>query len=239
MRIAIGDVHGHYDALTRLLSRLGDEGIDFGRDQLVFLGDLVDGGCETRQVIELVMELEQRYPQTVALLGNHEDLLLNAYDDPGEWLLWYTQGGRETLNSYVPERVPRDADPWARWQEHELRHFTQPAMANLIPAEHIAWLRARPLMHETASFIFVHGGVNPRCATPADTSRQDMLWIRNPFIHSDRDWGKRVIFGHTYQRNGPLVMPNKIGIDTMARSGGFLTAAVLDDAAPGEVRFSR
>lgn len=214
MIAAIADIHGQLDALCRLLAHLKSGGIEFARDQLVFLGDYVDGGPDSRRVVDLLIDLEQEHPHWIFLLGNHEDMLLNALADPREWQNWYNQGGRATLQSYAHE-------PGGR--------FTHPAMANLIPTNHIEWMRSRPLIFETKSFIFVHGGLDPDVADVRDNTRETLLWIREPFVFSRRNWGKRIIFGHTHFPK-PLVMPNKIGIDAGDRREGELFGAILKDS---------
>lgn len=214
--VAIGDIHGYWDSLTALYVALDRYGLDCNRDTVVFLGDYVDGGPNTRQVVSDLRALQQTYPHWVFLKGNHEDMLLQTVGNNSmdTWANWYHQGGEQTLDSYRP--WPKDANPC--YPE------------DIIPAGHLDWLRERPLIHETKSFIFVHGGLAP--GLPLDgNGEQTLLWMREPFISSTYDWGKRVIFGHTYTPE-PLVMPNKIGIDTMHRGGGRLSAVVLDDDDP-------
>ena len=217
--VAIGDIHGDAAALHDLLRRLAARGLHPGRDTVIFLGDLIDRGPASREVVETVMALAAAHPHWVVLQGNHEEQMLTAGTDPATWAVWSAQGGVETLRSYDP-------DPPFRYGPGDI--------ARLIPAAHREWLAARPSIHETASFIFVHAGLDPRLPLAANPERT-LRWIRQEFIASPRDWGKRVIFGHTRQR-APLLLPNKIGIDTLL-SGGCLTAAILRDDAPHAVEF--
>jgi serine/threonine protein phosphatase 1 len=208
---AIGDIHGHFQELQGLLNQLEQSGMHPGRDKVVFLGDYVDGGPHTCQVLDLLMDLARANLHWVFLLGNHEQMWLDAYDDKGEpteeFDTWFYQGGSRTRDSYRTE-----ADMDARWREHR------------------AWVASLPLYHESDRFIFVHAGLRPPLP-PEANAKFDLLWIREEFIFSSHDWGKIVVFGHTPVRE-PLVAFNKIGIDTMPRDSGKLTAVELSDEEP-------
>lgn len=210
MIVAIGDIHGYQPALTTLMAKVVDR-INPNRDTVIFLGDYVDGGGLVRELVAQLRGYQERYPHWIFLLGNHEQMLLDAIDTPNDqiaYLSWYTQGGAQTLASYPNQRICEND---------------------------VAWIRSLSLWHETACFYFVHAGVIPgKC--PGDCARDDLLWIRGPFLESDYCWGKRVIHGHTYTAT-PQVRPNRININTMNRGGGTLTAVLLDDAAPDQHEF--
>ncbi|CAN5378762.1 metallophosphoesterase family protein [soil metagenome] len=219
---AIGDIHGHFNELFGLMHHLiNDADLRPERDTVVFLGDYVDGGPDTRKVIAWCMEMSHRYPHWVFLKGNHSDMMLDAlrYNSRiyGSYDLWWGQGGRETAMSYLPT----DASAYDR-------SIMQPL--DYIPQAHLDWLEERPLYHETDRHIFVHAGLRPGIPL-AEQSREDMLWIRESFIESDYDFGKRVVFGHTVMPE-PLVMPNKIGIDLMYHNAGWLCAVELSGDEP-------
>src|SRR4051794_12546807 len=129
---AFSDIHGCYDELMALVARLP---LEPERDRVVFLGDYVDRGPNSRAVVEQVMDWEARYPHWVFLQGNHEDEMLKALRDGGRgdgWFdHWYGQGGRETLRSYLPQG-------WNRFQRHRF------PVGDVIPEAHLAWLAARP-----------------------------------------------------------------------------------------------
>lgn len=228
MYIAIGDIHGEYDKLVDLMEQELRPNYPFEDHTYVFLGDFVDGGRDTRDVIETLIAWEKKYPHWVFLKGNHEDLMLNALGIPticetyikqGDYYLWWCQGGRETHQSYL-----------ATLRAH---NGITPYEASLIPPEraipvtHINWLRNLKLYHETENHIFVHAGLKPGFTRLELMMNQDFLWIRDEFIDSDFDWGKMVVFGHT-AFDDPIVMDNKIGIDTMRHGHGHITAVVLD-----------
>jgi serine/threonine protein phosphatase 1 len=226
---AVGDIHGHHAELMALMATLrADAGLQPERDTVVFLGDYVDGGPETRAVLTQLMAWQRQCPHWRFLKGNHEDLMLDAlvyhFRTYGDYYIWWNQGGRATAHSYLP--------PEASAYE---RSIMQPR--EFIPPDHLDWINALPLTHEQHGYIFVHAGFRPRIGLPGQRER-DMLWIRDEFILSEWDFdGRRVVFGHTPFPE-PVVLPNKIGIDTLFHGFGRITAAELDTMDPyAEPRF--
>jgi serine/threonine protein phosphatase 1 len=231
---AVGDVHGCWDKLSRLLDLIS-ESFDPDRDQLVFLGDYIDRGRLSRQVIDRLLEIREELPETVFLRGNHEQLMLTGRDlsVPSEhragvrekWAqaglhlgdIWLSQGGRETLMSYMGDDYYEGLREWWTW----------------VPDEHWEFLEETELEFQTERFHFVHAGICPQgYRWEADLVAEDpRLWIREPFIESRQDFGRVVVFGHTPMTQ-PLIESNKLGIDTGAVFGGKLTCAVLDDETP-------
>ena len=223
--IAISDVHGHYDELMKLMDKTVQEwGVDFARDTFIFLGDYVDGGYKTRQVLAKMMKWQKMYPHWIFLKGNHEDMMVNAsksrpFQDTFE--LWYTQGGKATSLSYVPK-------------SEQYKYLQDRGAHTFIYKTHLDWIDSLPTWTDAMGYVFVHGGIDPKLGT--ETPANEMMWIREPFISSKKDFGFKVIFGHTiFPHNDPskhlqpLVMKNKIGIDTMAHNNGKLTALLLPD----------
>jgi serine/threonine protein phosphatase 1 len=212
---AIGDIHGHHWKLVQLLAALPllDE------DRLVFIGDYIDRGPESRQVIELLIELRRTRPDTVFLRGNHEEMMLQAKKwkhDFARTALWMGNGGSETMDSY-----PRTARGWIE----------------RIPIEHWEFLEATTLEFWLGPYLFVHAGILPPGAKwPYDDDPR--LWVREEFVNYRGNLGATVIFGHTPQKSGrPLRMDNKIGIDTASAYGGPLTAVALDESGENEPKF--
>ena len=200
---AIGDIHGCFDQLKTLVEKIP---IDFSRDTLLFIGDYIDRGPHSAEVVDYLIQLKKRVKEVIFLKGNHEDMLdkfLNG-DDRFTYLL---NGGQQTLDSYLKKPVQPESFP--------------------IPPDHVEFFKSLRLYYETDEFIFVHAGLRPR--TPLETqSTEDLLWIRDNFISTKYDFGKRVIFGHTPLKK-PLVEPNKIGIDTGAVYGNALTCVQLPE----------
>ena len=200
---AIGDIHGCYDRLKTLMDKIP---IDLSRDTLVFIGDYIDRGPNSVEVVEYLMKLKKRVPEVIFLKGNHEDML-DKFITGADRFTYLLNGGQQTLDSYLTKPVQSDFYP--------------------IPPDHMDFFKSLRLFYETEEFIFVHAGLRPR--VPLESQKpQDMLWIRDKFISTRHDYGKRVIFGHTPLKK-PLVEPNKIGIDTGAVYGNALTCVQLPD----------
>lgn len=190
--LAVGDIHGCLDPLRQLLAKVapGPE------DQVVFLGDYIDRGPDSRGVIDYLLEFRARWPQTVFLKGNHEAMLLD-YLAGRERLRYLLNGGESTLYNYREKEGLQ------------------------IPTEHLQFLQGLRLYFETEHFIFAHAGLRPE--VPVQNQREeDLLWIREDFLNSDYRWGKTVVFGHTPLRK-PRLIDDRIGLDTGAVYGRTLT----------------
>lgn len=213
---AIGDIHGCYQELMALYKQLLVAGLQPKKDTVVFIGDYMDRGPESKKVIDQLIEWHKQYPHWVFLYGNHEDIFKNwieggqKYQEDVRWSCFIYNGGVETLKSYK----------------------MQEAVKSLIPKEHLDFIfNETSLVYETDKYIFVHGGLLP-CITikkikqsiknkeTRETITNALLWARDDFIDSDYDWGKKIIFGHTPASKdrwgtmgNPIVMNNKIGID--------------------------
>jgi serine/threonine protein phosphatase 1 len=208
---AIGDVHGALHKLQRLYARCEDHAE--GRPhRYVFLGDYIDRGSHSADVIRFLIALQAEMPgNVVALTGNHEALLLDIIDGEDvsveDWL--WQGGGAATLQSYGVEK------------------------ASELPRDHIDWLRTLPLTYDDGRRFFVHAGVNPQMPLDAQDA-YDLIWIREPFLSSTRDYGRLIVHGHTpLDGDAPDLRDNRLNLDTGAVFGGPLTAAVFsDDATP-------
>jgi serine/threonine protein phosphatase 1 len=200
--LAVGDLHGRYDLLRRVFDEVLP-GQPAGT-RLVFLGDYIDRGPDSRVILEALMAYQALRPETVLLMGNHERMLLDALEGR-QVELFLCNGGLETLHSFG---------------------LTMEAMHH-IPPVFLDFLRGLPLFHEDEHYIFVHAGLKPGLPLAGQQER-DLLWIRDEFIHSQWDFGKTVVFGHTPFAE-PLVKPGLIGIDTGAGFGLRLTCLKLPE----------
>jgi serine/threonine protein phosphatase 1 len=200
---AIGDIHGCYDRLKALMEKIP---IDCSRDALVFIGDYIDRGPHSVEVVDYLIQLKNRFPEVIFLKGNHEDML-DKYINGADRFTYLLNGGQQTLDSYLTKPVPSESFP--------------------IPPDHMEFFKSLRLFYETEEFIFVHAGLRPRVPLESQNT-EDLLWIRDKFVSSKYDFGKRVIFGHTPLKK-PLVEPNKIGIDTGAVYGNALSCVQLPD----------
>ncbi len=192
---AIGDVHGCLEPLRALMAKLSLR----RTDELLFIGDYIDRGPDSKGVVDFVMELRKSRPGKVTcLLGNHEWMLLNHLDgtDPVSWL---QNGGQATLASYGGE----DKIPYAH---REFFHSLSP-------------------LHRTDDYLFVHAGIRPGVPLEAQ-STEDMLWIRRECYLFPGRFNPPIVFGHTPLRE-VLNQEDRIGIDTGCVFGGKLTCLVL------------
>jgi serine/threonine protein phosphatase 1 len=201
---AIGDIHGNLDALERLMDQVNP---DLKRDRVVFMGDYIDRGPHSKGVVDYILRLKDQAPRenVICLKGNHEAMFLDFLQGR-QVELFLVNGGLSTLKDYWGEN-------WEQLDEL------------ILPPEHEEFYQNLQLHYETPEYVFVHGGLKPGVDLAAQ-SEDDLLWIRGEFIVSPDDYGRRVIFGHTPFRE-PLVMPNKIGIDTGAVYGNLLTCLKL------------
>ena len=213
--LVVGDIHGSLHKLHELMGRIDPAP---GRDQLVFLGDYIDRGEDSRGVVDCLLQLRERHPETVFLIGNHEKMFLDFLSGVEQSLFLYNGGGT-TLRSYL-ERLDNHGARTTGSSETV-------TLEQMVPPSHRAFLGDLLPYYETENFIMVHAGLREGIPLE-DQSLNDLVWIREEFIYSEEDFGKRVVFGHTpFVR--PLVLPNKIGIDTGAVYGNTLTCLVLPD----------
>ncbi len=218
---AIGDIHGRRDCLDVLLERIGEDDKARGaaKTTLVFLGDLVDRGDDSRGVVDRAMKLSDAL-DCKFLMGNHEEVFVKAWEgDMPSARLFHRIGGRETLISYGVDEATYDAADFGTLIELLGRH---------VPADHIAFLRRFDDTYAAGDYLFVHAGIRPGRAIE-EQDPADMRWIRDRFLDDPRDHGMMIVHGHTVT---PEVedLPNRIGIDTGAYASGKLTALGLEGA---------
>ena len=219
---AIGDVHGRLDLLTQLHALItADAAAAPARRQvIVYLGDYIDRGPDSRGVIELLLQPPPPGFERVRLLGNHEDYLLQFLEHAEVGPYWCAYGGLATLASYGV-RPPVGFTP--RAADFETAHH---ALADKFPPAHLDFLRGLKLTHMEGDYLFVHAGIKPGVAL-AEQQAEDLLWIRNEFLESADDFGVCVVHGHTIVET-PEQHANRIAIDTGAFATGTLTALVLE-----------
>jgi serine/threonine protein phosphatase 1 len=199
----VGDIHGCLDKLCALMDKIP---INFTQDQLIFIGDYIDRGSSSLEVVEYLIDLKKRWPATVFLKGNHEDML-EKYLDGSDRFTYLLNGGQRTLDAYLNR--PNNPGEYP------------------VPPAHLEFFKSLHRYYQTDDYIFVHAGLRKK--VPLESQKTiDLFWIRDEFIYSEFDFGKRVIFGHTPFKE-PLVHTNKIGIDTGAVYGNRLTCVQLPE----------
>lgn len=218
---AIGDIHGRLDLLRSLHKKIRKDAAKAPnkRKTLVYLGDYVDRGPQSSDVIDVLVHEPLEGFRTVHLKGNHEDFLLRFLEDASIGPDWMMNGGMETLESYDLQSYDRGC----AWDGLEgLRQD----FLDVLPDSHLGFLRDLDLYHEEGDYLFVHAGIKPGVAVEKQAD-EDLMWIRHEFLDSEADLGRIVVHGHTI-RNAPDERPNRIGIDTGAFFSGRLTCLVLD-----------
>lgn len=205
----ISDIHGELDLFTQLLAKVE---YDAQTDKLILLGDYIDRGSDSKDVLEKVIDLQE--DGAIALRGNHEDMLLSTVQGDEKWSeIWLRNGGIETLESYgvtasETEPIFPEDETWQR---------------------HLRFIESLDYYYETEDTIFVHAGVDPR-AKLEDTPASVLAWIREDF-YATYDGEKTVVFGHTptqilhsdKKNNNVFFGSNHvIGIDGGAAFGGQL-----------------
>lgn len=215
--IAVGDIHGCNDLLIRLLEKI-DQRMGIAPYRLVFLGDYVDRGPDSRGVLDTLAKLKLERPDTIFLKGNHEQAMLDFLGSPHDSEAWLSWGGEETLGSYgIPVQLPINV------------MGLQDALANTMPDRHFQFLLDLDLIYATDRHVFVHAGLNPDRALDAQ-QESDLLWIRDPFFQSGKGRfpGKTIVHGHTPVKS-PMDLDWRINVDTGAVWSAKLTAVVLRD----------
>jgi serine/threonine protein phosphatase 1 len=220
---AVGDIHGQANLLESLLARIHADSKSgtHQRRVLLFIGDYVDRGPASRAVVERVAAGFPGF-ETVALKGNHEQMLLDFLSDPKVWDVYRRLGGAETLLSYGVDRNLIAAPGVSPAKVRD-------AFLGMLPQSHQDFLRSLALAYDCGDYHFVHAGVRPGVSLDLQ-SEMDRLWIRDQFLNAGDVFGGRVIVhGHTPAMN-PENLGFRIGIDTGAYMTGRLTAARLEGA---------
>lgn len=228
---AIGDIHGRRDLLERLIEQIEEDSASLPegtKRTLVFLGDYIDRGLQSRDVIDLLVSDRLKDFETVFLMGNHEEALLRFLQDASFGKQWVRYGGGETLYSYgfqppntrtsltSHEAMQAAQKAWEKvWQEFRAR----------LPQEHLAFYSSLLPYHVAGDYMFVHAGMRPN--VPLDQqSERDMLWIRDEFLDDTQPFEHLVVHGHT-PADGIFRDNRRIGLDTGAFISGRLSAAKL------------
>jgi serine/threonine protein phosphatase 1 len=233
---AIGDIHGRDDLLAQLLEQIAADAAESRgqfaqRPLLVLLGDYIDRGRQSPQVLDRLIALRAIDDfETHFLCGNHEEAMLDFMDRRNSGRGWARFGGRTTMESYGvrPPLSESDNDGWEAARE---------ALIATVPPAHVALLRGMPLYLVCGDLLFVHAGIRPGVALAAQ-KREDLLGIRSEFLDAEDPFDLFVVHGHTPVEQCDL-RPSRLNLDTGAYMTGRLSAARFDGGAPTLLATSR
>lgn len=224
---AIGDIHGRFDLLVGVERRILQRAREIGQPALVIcLGDLVDRGANSRDVIDHVMKKMPSPLFRACICGNHDDAFLRFVEDEEFDPSWLDLGGDQTLQSYgIDTAGLLGVDP----SGHALKRATR----QNIPREHVDFLQSLPVTIKIGNLLFVHAGVVPGVPL-AEQADVDLMWIREPFLSEGPRLDLTVIHGHT---PSALVQYgiNRIGVDTGAYATGKLSVVHIGPHGVSEI----
>jgi serine/threonine protein phosphatase 1 len=218
---AIADLHGSFDLLTRAIELIE---ADAEGGTFICLGDFVDRGPKSREIVERLMAGPSSPAwKWIVLQGNHESMMLQTLRDPSRNLHWWMgNGGGATLDSYGYQ----EGDYVLPWK---------------VPVSHVHWLDNLPVFHEDDHRIYVHAGVQPDVPL-AESTRKTLQWMlyRGEKEYKDAEMaddlqhvsGKHIVHGHQQSLQHPLLAPHRTNLDSFAYYGGKLAIGVFDDATP-------
>jgi len=205
------DLHGRLDHLTAALTACNDDGMSTS-DTIVFLGDYIDRGPQSSQLVKALRALSAERDGVICLSGNHEMMMLWGLHEGDEQTKgWMQNGGVTTLESYSDGQGNIDLD----------------AMA-----DDATWFATLPTFHEDAHRVYVHAGVNPLVDLPGQIMK-DLHWHRYDALNGEGYRGKHVVHGHTPDRTGPVTFGNRTAMDVGAVWTGRYVVGVFDDNVPG------
>jgi len=219
MRVyCVGDVHGRLDLLTQVADWIAADLARAPRPTVtVFCGDYIDRGPQSAGVIEKLSRGD--FPTDIrALRGNHEEMLLTFLENADSMDAWRRYGGLETLHSY--------GVPVFNVMRGKGFDVAQAALREKLPASHLEFYRSTSFYAEAGDYYFCHAGVRPGVPLERQEPR-DLLWIREEFIRYSGVYPKRIVHGHTPVAK-PMVLPDRVNIDTGAYASGSLTCCALE-----------
>jgi len=208
---AIADLHGRYDLLSEAVTKIVEH--SKRPATIITLGDYVDRGPKSRQVIERLMDWGSPDLKLVCLKGNHEDIMWQCCRQPIKAGWWMDNGGGATLISYG-------------------QNYGDIVNVKVVPEQHLRWIEALPLMHVDRHRVYVHAGIDPDLPL-AEQDPDQLLWkiYKGP---DQRGHGTRhVVHGHQQFRDGPVTIEGRTNLDTQAWYTGRLVIGVFDDEVAG------
>jgi serine/threonine protein phosphatase 1 len=217
----VGDIHGRLDLLEELHEIIRSDSREFqGSLGIIYLGDYIDRGAQSKQVIDCLVEQPLEGFEAIHLMGNHEQSMLHFLQEPRAAAAWLSYGGKLALMSY--------GVGVGRIHLEQQVDILRDDLETRLPPYHLEFLEGCRMCHVEGSYFFVHAGIRP--GVPLDEQQpEDLLWIRDEFTRSNDNHGHIVVHGHSITEEVEW-KPNRIGIDTGAYASGMLTALVLEGA---------
>ena len=206
---AIADLHGRFDLFTKAVAEISAR----GGGTVVFTGDYVDRGPESRQIIDALIAGPRAGQEWFALKGNHEDMMVTVCRGRASVAWWMENGGAQTLISYG----------------HPMSGHVD---LSVVPREHLAWLDDLPILHREGHRLFVHAGVDPTLPLE-EQSEKKCLWMLYPEGFQDGHGDLHVVHGHHQFADGPKLYAGRTDLDTFAWYTGRLVIGAFDDDVPG------
>lgn len=222
MRVyCVGDIHGRADLLHQLQEMILQDASEFlDRKIVIYLGDYIDRGEQSSEVIDHLQNKPLPGFESVYLRGNHEQTMLDFLQQPVVGCGWLTYGGLNTLVSYgikIPKPPSAEQDYIA----------LQNQLLKQLPEKHLSFLQDTRLSYSLGNYYFVHAGVKPGIALESQQP-VDQLWIREEFLACRKYHEKIIVHGHSIT-DTPEFLPNRISIDTGAYMSGRLSALILEN----------
>jgi serine/threonine protein phosphatase 1 len=239
---AIGDLHGRDDVLGECIKRIEQDRLARGdetgeKTTIVFLGDYIDRGKNSRAVIERLMAGAEDSAKWVILMGNHELMALMAHADPKMyWAWWCDNGGLATAMNYDHVEVSPELQVWAQLK---LSPLLRPQFGRSVTLEHLQWMNELPTRFHDKHRLFVHAGVKKDIPLHLQTDEM-VLWVRHKRDEEVQlpieklEHTLYTVHGHTPFMDGPVVLESRCNLDTQSYRTGKAAIAVFDDEVAGK-----
>jgi serine/threonine protein phosphatase 1 len=214
----IGDLHGCLHELNVILSYLENDLTLTPQDTVIFIGDYIDRGDDSRGVIERLIQLQRMHAKSYFLKGNHEEMLLSFLEGGHLSEVYLANGGNNTLESYGIDRG-----------------ISKDQIQQQFPPDHLTFFHQLERCLISERFVFVHAGLDPLRPLKLQLD-ENLFWIRDEFINNIHYFGKVVVFGHTPYQDVLFHLPYKIGIDTGAVYSNKLSCIELREQVVYQVQ---
>lgn len=222
---AIADLHGRFDLLEKARLKIKEDTYDLPENEfkVITLGDYIDRGPQSKQIIDSLMETQRLFPYMVCLKGNHEDMAVTVCGNPHQdhLIWWMGNGGAQTLHSYG----------------HPQERYEDSYKTSMMDEDHLKWMANLPLYYETEKQVFVHAGIPTDGAPLEKQNTEKMMWM----LYGPRDHGgwcdKHVVHGHHQFADGPHEWSHRTDLDTFAWHEGRLVIGVFDDTQGKALRY--